>query len=307
MRKSPEAFRTIGEVASWLGVPPHVLRFWESKFTQVRPVKRAGGRRYYRRGDMALLGGIKVLLHDRGMTIKGVQRILSEDGPGAVVAHAPELEPDPGAAASVEEAVASGGDGMERAGNGRAMSSDRPGPTRTSIVRRGATAEAFGAAHGPDPASAGPRGDAGRSPASLGEAEGEVAVLPAPEGDGAARPTPGFGADGEPSRAKVEPVAADATAHDDPDRANPPPDERSGRIPPPAPVEQDGEPHDLFDALRRGRERAGRVLPPAPGTRVRRRRTWMGGRRMGRPKRAPTTTRRPRRAGTARGRTAGTP
>ena len=91
MQKSPEAFRTIGEVASWLGVPPHVLRFWESKFAQVKPVKRAGGRRYYRRGDMALLGGIKVLLHDRGMTIKGVQRILSEDGPRAVCAHAPDL------------------------------------------------------------------------------------------------------------------------------------------------------------------------------------------------------------------------
>lgn len=103
-QKSPEAFRTIGEVAAWLGVPPHVLRFWESKFAQVRPVKRAGGRRYYRRGDMALLGGIKVLLHDRGMTIKGVQRILSEDGPRAVTAHAPELDADLALAPDEEDA-----------------------------------------------------------------------------------------------------------------------------------------------------------------------------------------------------------
>lgn len=80
MAKSPDAFRTISEVADWLGVQPHVLRFWESKFTQVKPVKRAGGRRYYRPADMLLLGGIKRLLHDEGMTIKGVQKILREQG-----------------------------------------------------------------------------------------------------------------------------------------------------------------------------------------------------------------------------------
>lgn len=64
----------------WLETPAHVLRFWESKFTQVKPVKRAGGRRYYRPADMELLGGIKKLLHDEGMTIKGVQKILREQG-----------------------------------------------------------------------------------------------------------------------------------------------------------------------------------------------------------------------------------
>ncbi len=79
-RKSPDAFRTISEVADWLETPAHVLRFWESKFTQVKPVKRAGGRRYYRPADMELLGGIKKLLHDEGMTIKGVQKILREQG-----------------------------------------------------------------------------------------------------------------------------------------------------------------------------------------------------------------------------------
>jgi DNA-binding transcriptional MerR regulator len=80
MQKSPEAFRTISEVADWLGVPTHVLRFWESRFTQVKPVKRAGGRRYYRPADMLLLGGIKRLLHDDGMTIRGVQKLLREEG-----------------------------------------------------------------------------------------------------------------------------------------------------------------------------------------------------------------------------------
>lgn len=80
MAKSADAFRTISEVAEWLEVPAHVLRFWESKFTQVKPVKRAGGRRYYRPADMRLLGGIKLLLHDEGMTIKGVQKILREEG-----------------------------------------------------------------------------------------------------------------------------------------------------------------------------------------------------------------------------------
>lgn len=80
MSKSADAFRTISEVADWLGVQTHVLRFWESKFTQVKPVKRAGGRRYYRPADMLLLGGIRKLLHDDGLTIKGVQKILREEG-----------------------------------------------------------------------------------------------------------------------------------------------------------------------------------------------------------------------------------
>ena len=80
MGKSPDAFRTISEVADWLDTQAHVLRFWESKFTQVKPVKRAGGRRYYRPADMLLLGGIKKLLHDDGMTIKGAQKLLREKG-----------------------------------------------------------------------------------------------------------------------------------------------------------------------------------------------------------------------------------
>jgi DNA-binding transcriptional MerR regulator len=92
MGKAADAFRTISEVADWLDVPAHVLRFWESKFTQIKPVKRAGGRRYYRPADMTLLGGIKVLLHDQGMTIKGAQKYLRENGIQQVSYLSPPLD-----------------------------------------------------------------------------------------------------------------------------------------------------------------------------------------------------------------------
>lgn len=78
--KAAEAFRTIGEVADDLDVPKHVLRFWEGKFPQIRPMKRGGGRRYYRPEDLELLRGIRHLLHAEGYTIKGVQKILREQG-----------------------------------------------------------------------------------------------------------------------------------------------------------------------------------------------------------------------------------
>jgi DNA-binding transcriptional MerR regulator len=88
--KSAEAFRTISEVASDLEVPQHVLRFWETKFNQVRPMKRGGGRRYYRPEDVSLLRNIRSLLYDDGYTIKGVQKLLREGGlkPGEIVAPA---------------------------------------------------------------------------------------------------------------------------------------------------------------------------------------------------------------------------
>src|SRR5271156_4535445 len=83
--KSAAAFRTISEVAADLDVPPHVLRFWESKFSQIKPLKRGGGRRYYRPEDIELLGVIKRLLYSEGYTIKGVQKLLKEQGaPGLV-------------------------------------------------------------------------------------------------------------------------------------------------------------------------------------------------------------------------------
>jgi len=78
--KAPDAFRTISEVADDLDVPQHVLRFWESRFSQIRPMKRGGGRRYYRPDDVDLLRGIRHLLYGEGYTIRGVQRILREQG-----------------------------------------------------------------------------------------------------------------------------------------------------------------------------------------------------------------------------------
>ena len=78
--KSAAAFRTISEVAGGLDIPQHVLRFWESKFSQIKPLKRGGGRRYYRPDDIALLQRIKALLYDDGYTIKGVQKLLRESG-----------------------------------------------------------------------------------------------------------------------------------------------------------------------------------------------------------------------------------
>jgi DNA-binding transcriptional MerR regulator len=80
LNKAADAFRTISEVANELDVPQHVLRFWESRFSQIRPMKRAGGRRYYRADDVDLLRGIRQLLYGEGYTIRGVQRILKEHG-----------------------------------------------------------------------------------------------------------------------------------------------------------------------------------------------------------------------------------
>ncbi len=80
MEKSPDAFRTISEAADDLDLPQHVLRFWETRFTQIKPMKRGGGRRYYRPDDVDLLRGIRHLLYEEGYTIKGVQRILREQG-----------------------------------------------------------------------------------------------------------------------------------------------------------------------------------------------------------------------------------
>lgn len=85
MDKAPEAFRTISEVADELDVPKHVLRFWEAKFSQLKPMKRGGGRRYYRPEDVALLRGIRLLLYSDGYTIRGVQKILREHGPRYVM------------------------------------------------------------------------------------------------------------------------------------------------------------------------------------------------------------------------------
>ncbi|MGZ5804381.1 MAG: MerR family transcriptional regulator [Xanthobacteraceae bacterium] len=98
MDKAPEAFRIISEVATELDVPQHVLRFWESRFNQIRPMKRGGGRRYYRPDDIDLLRGIRHLLYGEGYTIRGVQRLLREQGVGFVqtVWQAESTEDSPG-------------------------------------------------------------------------------------------------------------------------------------------------------------------------------------------------------------------
>ncbi len=93
MEKSPEAFRTIREVADAMDLPQHVLRFWETRFPQIRPLKRAGGRRYYRPDDVERLRVIRRLLYDEGYTIKGVQRLFKEQGAQALLAAASGSRP----------------------------------------------------------------------------------------------------------------------------------------------------------------------------------------------------------------------
>jgi DNA-binding transcriptional MerR regulator len=88
LAKGPEAFRTISEAAEELGVPQHVLRFWETRFSFIRPMKRAGGRRFYRPQDITVLRGVRTLLHDEGYTIKGVQRLHREQGVARLLAAA---------------------------------------------------------------------------------------------------------------------------------------------------------------------------------------------------------------------------
>ena len=104
-RKSAQAFRTISEVADELEVPQHVLRFWETKFSQVRPLKRGGGRRYYRPEDVRLLARIRSLLYDDGYTIKGVQKVLKESGVKGLLAATVEPAGGDGMTASQRQAV----------------------------------------------------------------------------------------------------------------------------------------------------------------------------------------------------------
>jgi DNA-binding transcriptional MerR regulator len=122
MEKSPEAYRTIREVADSLDLPQHVLRFWETRFPQIRPLKRAGGRRYYRPDDIDRLRVIKRLLYEEGYTIKGVQKLFKEQGVQALSAAAPRAGPS---VESAEAAAASGPDAMSPtdpdAGGGRSV------------------------------------------------------------------------------------------------------------------------------------------------------------------------------------------
>ena len=90
--KSPGAFRTISEVSDWLELPTHVLRFWESKISQISPVKRAGGRRYYRPSDMLLLGGVKFLLYEQGLTIRALKQKITSEGQKSITTYSQPLD-----------------------------------------------------------------------------------------------------------------------------------------------------------------------------------------------------------------------
>ncbi|EAQ03437.1 transcriptional regulator, MerR family protein [Pseudooceanicola batsensis HTCC2597] len=163
MAKSADAFRTISEVSEWLDTPAHVLRFWESKFTQVKPVKRAGGRRYYRPSDMELLGGIKKLLHEDGMTIKGVQKLLREKG----VAHVAALsQPLDAVTAAVRDAM----DGRAK-GVGRPEAAHDPAP-EPAIPAKAPEAPAAPPAPAPETRGRAPEPAAPRAPVT--------AMAPAP-------------------------------------------------------------------------------------------------------------------------------
>ena len=109
MGKDADAYRTISEVAEALDIPPHVLRFWETKFVQIRPLKRGGGRRYYRRTDVELLRAIRRLLYEDAYTIRGVQRLLKTQGPNAVAALPPDATPPSGATDAADPTLADPG------------------------------------------------------------------------------------------------------------------------------------------------------------------------------------------------------
>lgn len=173
MDKSPDAFRTISEVAEALETPAHVLRFWETRFPQIKPVKRAGGRRYYRPADVALLSGIKRLLHEEGLTIRGVQKILREQG----TRHVSGLTEDGSPEELALEAVKAGRYDAEAA----AAQAAEGGASDDLEEERGVILP-FPAAEGTEPAEA--------KPAS--EAEPAVEVEPAPEALPAVESEPAF-------------------------------------------------------------------------------------------------------------------
>jgi DNA-binding transcriptional MerR regulator len=140
--KAPDAFRTISEVAVEIDLPQHVLRFWESRFPQIKPMKRGGGRRYYRPDDVELLRGIRHLLYGQGYTIRGVQRILREQGPRFVQsvwqegAPQPQVPPEPdlGEGETAEDAGETAAAPVEPARERRVPSFASPPPVSGAVV-----------------------------------------------------------------------------------------------------------------------------------------------------------------------------
>jgi DNA-binding transcriptional MerR regulator len=152
MDKSPEAFRTISEVAEDLGLPQHVLRFWETRFSQIRPLKRGGGRRYYRPLDVHLLKTIQHLLYGQGYTIKGVQRLLKEKGAKEIAVTFGEssgarfpVQPTGSAADEEREAAAEAG-GEAPSDQFAPSDDDLTGPARRPQPDSGASEERASAA-----------------------------------------------------------------------------------------------------------------------------------------------------------------
>jgi len=163
MSKAAQAFRTISEVADELEIPKHVLRFWELKFPQIKPMKRGGGRRYYRPEDVELLKGIRTLLHAEGYTIKGVQKILREQGVDAVKT-AGDDGPKPTASTKSSKAAPA-----------KAAPSRRGRSAVTTSTRRRATA---GTATGPAPPKGTRTDRAAKSAANTAGEAGPVAMPP---------------------------------------------------------------------------------------------------------------------------------
>jgi len=122
--KGPDAFRTISEASDELGVPQHVLRFWETRFSFIRPMKRAGGRRFYRPQDLEVLRGVRGLLHDQGYTIKGVQRLHKEQGLSRLVSAAGG---DAEAVVMLEAELAAEADGQQ------SLPLDEPAPAQEAL------------------------------------------------------------------------------------------------------------------------------------------------------------------------------
>ena len=211
MDKSADAFRTISEVAEHLDTPAHVLRFWESRFPQIKPVKRAGGRRYYRPSDVALLTGIKRLLHNEGMTIRGVQKILREQGVRHVAGLSGDLVGDGGD----EEAVYIDHDDVVQTAE---VAPFRPAPGLAAAMAKAVDHGNYGGARPLAPSMPLP---------STAPAQGTLLLTPV-----AVQPLGPVSEDGDQTDAAVEPeVHSDQAAA----VANPPVDETDRRATLPVP------------------------------------------------------------------------
>jgi DNA-binding transcriptional MerR regulator len=182
VNKAPDAFRTISEVADELELPQHVLRFWETRFSQIRPRKRGGGRRYYRPDDVDLLRGIRHLLYGEGYTIRGVQRILKDHGPKFVQtvwqAGAPQPAEAPGDFEGEAVAATSGGAAEPSRGLFRLL---------PSLLARESEGEKSATRGGPDEALMAPTEAGEQRPDARGQAREQAALAPSVHSEGGAR------------------------------------------------------------------------------------------------------------------------